>query len=179
MDAQRKWYVIHTFSGHENRVIDNIEQKIHSLGMEEEVFRAVLPMINETEIGKDGKKKTIKKRLFPGYVFVEMIVTDRSWYMVRNTPGVTGFIGSGVKPIPISETEFANIIKYMGIDDSKPKINIKVQQTVKIKEGAFTDCIGKVIEVDEERGKLKLLVSMFGRETPFELDANQVELVDY
>ena len=171
---EKRWYVIHTYSGYENKVSANLERKVHSLGMENEIFRIVIPMENEVEI-KDGKKRSVQRKVFPGYVLVEMIVNDRSWYAVRNTPGVTGFVGSGSKPIPLTDDEVRAIMRSMGVEESRPKIDFQLHQLVRLKTGPFADCLGKVPEINEERGKLKVLVDMFGRETPVEIDFTQVE----
>ena len=171
---EKRWYVIHTYSGYENKVRANLERKVHSLGMENEIFRIVIPMENEVEI-KDGKKRSVQRKVFPGYVLVEMIVNDRSWYAVRNTPGVTGFVGSGSKPIPLTDDEVRAIMRSMGVEESRPKIDFQLHQLVRLKTGPFADCLGKVSEINEERGKLKVLVDMFGRETPVEIDFTQVE----
>lgn len=171
---EKRWYVIHTYSGYENKVSANLERKVHSLGMENEIFRIVIPMENEVEI-KDGKKRSVQRKVFPGYVLVEMIVNDRSWYAVRNTPGVTGFVGSGSKPIPLTDDEVRQIMRAMGVEESRPKIDFQLHQLVRLKTGPFADCLGKVSEINEERGKLKVLVDMFGRETPVEIDFTQVE----
>lgn len=171
---EKRWYVIHTYSGYENKVSANLERKVHSLGMENEIFRIAIPMENEVEI-KDGKKRSVQRKVFPGYVLVEMIVNDRSWYAVRNTPGVTGFVGSGSKPIPLTEDEVRQIMRSMGVEESRPKIDFQLHQLVRLKSGPFADCLGKVSEINEERGKLKVLVDMFGRETPVEIDFTQVE----
>ena len=170
MESEKRWYVIHTYSGYENKVSANLERKVHSLGMENEIFRIVIPMENEVEV-KDGKKRSVQRKVFPGYVLVEMIVNDRSWYAVRNTPGVTGFVGSGTKPIPLTDEEVKQIMRSMGVEESRPKIDLQLQQMVRLKTG----CVGSVSEINEERGKLKVLVSMFGRETPVEIDFTQVE----
>ena len=171
---EKRWYVIHTYSGYENKVSANLERKVHSLGMENEIFRIVIPMENEVEI-KDGKKRSVQRKVFPGYVLVEMIVNDRSWYAVRNTPGVTGFVGSGSKPIPLTDDEVRQIMRSMGVEESRPKIDFQLHQLVRLKTGPFADCLGKVSEINEERGKLKVLVDMFGRETPVQIDFTQVE----
>lgn len=176
MESEKKWYVIHTYSGYENKVKANLERKVHSMGMEDEIFRIVVPMEDEVEM-KDGKKKITKKKVFPGYVLVEMIVNDKSWYVVRNTPGVTGFVGSGTKPIPLTDAEVKNILKSMGIEELKPKLNIEVAQVIRITSGAFENWTAKVLEIYQDRSKLKVLVDMFGRETPVELDFSQVEKV--
>lgn len=171
---EKHWYVIHTYSGYENKVKANLEKKVCSMGMEGEVFRVLVPMEDEVEI-KDGKKKIAKRKVFPGYVLVEMIVSDRSWYVVRNTPGVTGFVGSGTKPIPLSNAEVKHILKSMGIEELKPKVDIAAGQLVRITSGAFENWTAPVLEVYPERAKLKVLVNLFGRETPVELDFSQVE----
>lgn len=174
MESEKRWYVIHTYSGYENKVKANLERKVHSLGMENEVFNIVIPMENEIEV-KDGKKRSVQRKVFPGYVLVEMIVNDRSWYAVRNTPGVTGFVGSGTKPIPLTDEEVKQIMRSMGVEESRPKIDLQLQQIVRLKNGPFAGCLGSVSEINEERGKLKVLVDMFGRETPVEVDFTQVE----
>ena len=174
METEKNWYVIHTYSGYENKVKANLEKKVHSMNMENEIFRVLVPMEDEVEI-KDGKKKISKKKVFPGYVLVEMIVTDRSWYVVRNTPGVTGFVGSGTKPIPLSPAEVKHILKSMGMDETRPKVDIKVKEFVRITSGAFENWTATVTEIHADRAKLKVLVNMFGRETPIELDFSQVE----
>lgn len=170
---EKQWYVIHTYSGYENKVKANLERKVHSMGMENEIFRVLVPMEDEVEV-KDGKKKITKKKIFPGYALVEMVVNDRSWYVVRNTPGVTGFVGSGTKPIPLSPSEAKSILKSMGIDESKPKISIEVNEVVRITSGAFEDWTATVAESNPDRGKMKVFVNMFGRETLVELDYSQV-----
>lgn len=175
MEADKKWYVIHTYSGYENKVKANLEKKVHSMGMENEIFRVLVPMEDEVEY-KDGKKKITKRKVFPGYVLVEMIVNDRSWYVVRNTPGVTGFVGSGSKPIPLTPAESKNILKSMGIEELKPKkIDINPNEVVRITSGAFENWTATVTDVYPDRGKLKVLVNMFGRETPVELDYTQID----
>ena len=132
MESEKRWYVIHTYSGYENKVSANLERKVHSLGMENEIFRIVIPMENEVEV-KDGKKRSVQRKVFPGYVLVEMIVNDRSWYAVRNTPGVTGFVGSGTKPIPLTDEEVKQIMRSMGVEESRPKIDLQLQLMVRLK----------------------------------------------
>ena len=131
MESEKRWYVIHTYSGYENKVSANLERKVHSLGMENEIFRIVIPMENEVEV-KDGKKRSVQRKVFPGYVLVEMIVNDRSWYAVRNTPGVTGFVGSGTKPIPLTDEEVKQIMRSMGVEESRPKIDLQLQQMLSL-----------------------------------------------
>ena len=171
---ERHWYVIHTYSGYENKVRTNLERKVQSLGMENEIFNVIIPMEKEVE-QKDGKKKVVERKVFPGYVLVEMIVNDRSWYAVRNTPGVTGFVGSGTKPIPLTDTEVQQIMHSMGVEEERPHIDFQLQQTVRLKAGPFAGQLAKISDINEERGKLKVLVDIFGRETPAEVDFTQVE----
>jgi transcriptional antiterminator NusG len=174
MAEEAKWYVVHTYSGYENKVKANLERKVHSMGMEDEIYHILVPMEDEVET-KDGKKKVTKKKIFPGYVLVEMIVNDRSWYVVRNTPGVTGFVGSGTKPIPLTDAEVKRILKAMGYEEIKPSIDVEVGQVVRIISGPFENWTATVTEINSERGKLKVLVDLFGRETPAEVDFSEVE----
>ena len=171
---ERPWYVIHTYSGYENKVRTNLERKVQSLGMENEIFNVIIPMEKEVE-KKDGKSRVVERKVFPGYVLVEMIVNDRSWYAVRNTPGVTGFVGSGTKPIPLTDTEVQQIMHSMGMEEERPHIDFQLQQTVRLKAGPFAGQLAKISDINEERGKLKVLVDIFGRETPAEVDFTQVE----
>ena len=173
---QRGWYVIHTYSGYEDRVAENLKQRIESLGMEDKIFQVIVPKEKQITI-KNGRRRVIEKRIFPGYVLVEMVVTDDSWYVVRNTPNVTGFIGSGTTPTPVSEEEIKSLQKRMGIEEPTYKMDVTVGAPVKITDGPFKDFDGKVSEVDESRGKVKVLVSMFGRETPVELDFLQIQKI--
>ncbi|MGM9571151.1 MAG: transcription termination/antitermination protein NusG [bacterium] len=171
---EKKWYVIHTYSGYENKVKTNIEKKIDSMAMEDKIFQILVPVEEEEEI-KDGKKKVSKKKVFPGYVLIEMIMTDDSWYVIRNTPGVTGFVGSGSKPIPLKDSEVKGILKQMGIEEVKTKIPFEVGETVKVISGPFEDFVAVIQEINAEKARLKVLVSMFGRDIPMELDYFQVE----
>ena len=173
---EKNWYVVHTYAGYENKVKTNLEKRVESMEMQDKIFRVLVPMEKEYEV-KNGKKKATLKKVFPGYVLVEMIITDDSWYVVRNTPGVTGFVGPGSKPIPLSPSEVAQILKQMGMDEPKPKIEFEVGESVRVIEGPFADFIGSVEEVLPDRRKIKVLVSMFGRETPVELDYFQVEKI--
>lgn len=172
----KQWYVVHTYSGYENKVKANLERRIESMNMEDKIFRILVPMEDEVEI-KNGKKKISKKKVFPGYVLVEMIMTDDSWYVVRNTPGVTGFVGSGSKPIPLNEEEAKAIIRQMGMEEQKTKINFSLGENVKVSEGPFENFVGVIEEIYPEKGKVKVMVSMFGRETPIELDFTQIEKI--
>ena len=173
-EKRKHWYVVHTYSGYENKVKANLEKRVSSMGMEEKIFRIIVPMEDTMEI-KDGQKKLVKKKIFPGYILVEMILTDDSWYVVRNTPGVTGFVGSGARPTPLLEQEMLQIMKQIGVEEPKPRIDLEIGQSVKVRSGPFAEFIGSIEEIDAERGKLRVLVSMFGRETPVELDFSQVE----
>ncbi|MFA6808010.1 MAG: transcription termination/antitermination protein NusG [Eubacteriales bacterium] len=171
------WYVIHTYSGYENKVKTNLEKRLESMNMEDKIFRVLVPMEDEIEI-KNGKKKVTKRKVFPGYVLVEMDMTDASWYVVRNTPGVTGFVGSGTKPIPLMEHEVAAILRQMGLEKVRAKIDVVVGQSVRVVSGPFEGFIGVVKEILEDKAKVKVAVSMFGRETPVELEFGQVEKLD-
>lgn len=172
----KKWYVVHTYSGYENKVKTNLEKRVDSMGMQDKIFRVLVPVEEEIEL-KNGKKKVVERKIFPGYVLVEMIVTDDSWYVVRNTPGVTGFVGAGTKPIPLRESEAETLLKQMGIEETKRRIDINEGQNVKVISGPFEEFVGKVIEINQDRQKLKVLISMFGRETPIELEFNQIEKI--
>jgi len=171
---EKNWYVIHTYSGYENKVKTNLEKRIESMNVGDKIFRILVPMEDEIEI-KNGKRKISKRKIFPGYVLVEMIITDESWYVVRNTPGVTGFVGTGSKPIPLQETEIRHILKHMGLEEAKPKVNFSVGESVRVISGPFQNFIGTVEEIYPDKGKLKVLVGMFGRETPVELDFSQAQ----
>jgi len=171
---ERHWYAIHTYSGYEDRVAENLKQRIESLDMSDKIFDVMVPKEVQYEI-RGGKKRKVEKKTFPGYVLVDMIVTEDSWYVVRNTPNVTGFVGFGTTPTPISEEEVKNIRKHMGIEEPKYKIDLVVGDIVKVVDGPFKDFEGAVSEVDEEKGKVRVLISMFGRETPVELDFLQVK----
>ena len=171
---EKLWYVVHTYSGYENKVKTNLEKRVESMSMQDKIFRVVVPMEEELEI-KDGKKKITKRKVFPGYVMVEMIMSDDSWYVVRNTPGVTGFVGSGSKPTPLQPNEVRVILRQMGIDEPRPKIEFSVGQSIRVVGGPFSGFIGVIEEINMDRGKLRVLVSMFGRDTPVELDFGQAE----
>lgn len=172
--GERLWYVLHTYSGYEDSVAFNLKQRIDSMDMQDKIFDVVVPKEKKIKI-KDGKRTTYEEKIFPGYVIVEMIVTDDSWYVVRNTPNVTGFVGSGTVPTPISDEEMVFLKGRMGIEEPKYKIDFASGDLVKIMDGPFKDYEGKVSDVDEAKGKVKVLVSIFGRETPFELDFLQVK----
>jgi len=175
----RNWFVVHTYSGYENKVKANLERRIHSMGMQDKIFRVLVPMEDEVEF-KDGKRKITPKKVFPGYVLVEMIMDDQSWYVVRNTQGVTGFVGSpgpGEKPVPLQDKEVKTILKQMGIEAPKLKIDFKKGDRVKVTSGPFFDFTGVVDEIAPEKERLRALISIFGRETPVELEFFQVEKV--
>jgi len=170
----KNWYVLHTYSGYEEAVVRNFKQRIESMGMEDKIFNVLVPTEKKIKI-KKSKRVIEEEKIYPGYVLVEMIVTDDSWYVVRNTPRVTGFIGAGTLPTPISLEEIKDLKKRMGVKEPKYKIDVAINDPVKITDGPFKDLDGKISEIDEKRGKIKVLVSMFGRETPVELDFLQVK----
>ncbi|MEK7496489.1 MAG: transcription termination/antitermination protein NusG [Patescibacteria group bacterium] len=172
--TNKRWYAIHTYSGYEENVSRNLKQRIESMDMGDKIFNVLIPTEKKIRI-KNGKRKVMEEKIFPGYVLVEMMVTDDSWYVVRNTPNVTGFIGSGTTPTPIAEEEIKSIQKRMGIEEPKYQIDVTEGTPVRITDGPFRDFEGKVSEVDEARGKIKVLVSVFGRETPVELDSLQIQ----
>jgi len=172
----KRWYVIHTYSGYEENVARSLRQRIESMDMQDKIFDILIPTETKIKI-KNGKRKNVREKIFPGYILVNMIVTDDSWYVVRNTPSVTGFVGSGTTPTPISETEVKELQRRMGVEEPKYKIDVSEGSPVKIIDGPFKDFEGKVAEVDEDRGKVKVLVMMFGRETPVELDFLQIKKI--
>ena len=171
-----RWFVIHTYSGYENKVRTNLERRIASMGQADKIFRILVPTEDEIEI-KDGKRRIAKKKVFPGYVLVEMIMDDDSWYVVRNTPGVTGFVGSGAKPLPLQDREVKSILKQLGDETPKFRITYQKGSAVRINSGPFMDFSGVVDEILPEKEKVRVLVSIFGRETPVELDFAQVEKI--
>ncbi len=172
----RAWYAVHTYSGYENAVLRNLKQRIESLGMQGKIFDVVIPTEKKIKVA-GGKRQTVEEKIYPGYILVDMIVDDESWYVVRNTPRVTGFVGSGVTPVPLTEEEMQGMFKRMSTDTAKHKIDFMVGEPVVVSDGPFKDLEGKVGEIDEEKGKVKVLVSMFGRETPVELDFLQVRKI--
>lgn len=174
--GERNWYVIHTYSGYEDQVAENIKQRIDSMNMQDRIFDVIVPTEKQIEI-KNGKRKIIEKKIFPGYVLVDMIVTDDAWYVVRNTPNVTGFIGFGVRPTPIAKKELDIIKKRMGVEEPKFKIEVKNGDLVRITDGALKNYEAKVEEIDQVKGKIKVLVSMFGRETPVTVDYLQLKKI--
>jgi transcriptional antiterminator NusG len=174
---EKNWYVLHTYSGYENKVKANLEKRVESMGMTDKIFRVIVPEEEETEI-KNGKTKVVKRKVFPGYVLVEIVMTDDSWYVVRNTPGVTGFVGSsgaGSKPTPLLPEEVVTILKRMGVEEKRIDVNYEIGETVRVKEGPFTNFTGTVEEMDKDKAKLKVLVNMFGRDTPVELEFTQID----
>jgi len=172
----RNWYVVHTYAGYENAVMRNLKQRIESLGMEEKIFDVVVPVEKRIKI-KGGKRVEEEEKIYPGYILVDMIVTDDSWYVVRNTPRVTGFVGSGVYPVPIDKAEVEALFARMSADKVTHAINLSEHDAVLVTDGPFKELEGKVSEIDSERGKVKVLVNMFGRETPVELDFLQVKKI--
>ena len=176
IEEGRNWYVIHTYAGYENAVMRNLKQRIESLGMEDKIFSVIVPTEKKIKI-KGGKRVEEEEKIYRGYILVDMIVTDDSWYVVRNTPRVTGFVGSGVYPVPIDKKEIDSLFARMNKDTATHKINLSKDDAILIIDGPFKDLEGKVSEIDEERGKVKVLVSMFGRETPVELDFLQLKKI--
>jgi len=176
IDQGKKWYAIHTYSGYEDAVARNLKQRIESMSMEDKIFNVLVPKEKKIKM-KGGKRHVVEERIYHGYVLVEMIVTDDSWYVVRNTPRVTGFVGSGTTPIPLSDGEIKELQRRMGVEEPKYKIDLSVGDSVKVEDGPFKDFDGKIFEIDEEKGKIKVLVSMFGRETPVELDFLQIKKI--
>jgi transcriptional antiterminator NusG len=173
-DDEREWYVVHCYSGYENKVHHAILQRIETMGMEDMIFDVVVPTEEQIEI-KDGKRRTVERRVFPGYILVQMIMDEESWFVVRNTPGVTGFVGMGNTPTPLTEQEVNNIMQRMEADAPVINVTYKPGQKVRIIDGPFNDIVGVVEEIDLERAKVRVMVSFFGRETPVELDFLQVE----
>ncbi len=174
MSEESKWYVVHTYSGHERKVKANLEKRIASTGMEERIFRILVPTEEKLE-KKKGKEKVVEKKIFPGYVLVEMNMSDDSWYVVRNTPGVTGFVSSGTKPLPLMPEEIDHILQGMGTKKPEVEVDFAEGDKVIVQDGPFEDFVGIVKEVHPHQGKVKVLVSMFGRETPVELEFSQIE----
>ena len=170
----RAWYVVHCYSGYENKVRHNLEQRIETMGMKDKIFDVVVPTEEEIEV-KEGKRRTVERRVFPGYILVNMIMTEESWYVVRNTPGVTGFVGMGNTPTPLRPEEVSQIIKRMEAEAPRIKVTFKSGERVRIVDGPFNDFRGTVSEIDMERAKVRVMVNFFGRETPVELDFLQVE----
>jgi transcription termination/antitermination protein NusG len=174
VDEGRRWYVVHCYSGYENKVRHAIEQRIETMGMQDRIFDVVVPTEEQIEI-KDGKRRNVERRVFPGYILVEMVMDEDSWYVVRNTPGVTGFVGMGNRPTPLRDEEVAQIMKRMEAEAPVVKVTYKSGQKVRIIDGPFNEIVGVVSEIDMERAKVRVMVSFFGRDTPVELDFLQVE----
>ena len=175
MESEKNWYVIHTYSGYEKKVKDNLERKVRSMGLENVIERILVPEEDEIYV-KDGRKRTVRRKIYPGYVFVEMEVNDRSWYVVRNTPGVTGFVGSATKPVPLEPQEVRRILKSQGIEkEVRPQISVEIGEQVRIISGPFDNFYATITEINNEKGTLKGLIDMFGRETSVEVDYSQIE----
>jgi len=172
--GEKNWYVLHTYSGYEDSVALNLKQRIENLGMQDKIFDAIVPKEKKIKI-RDGKRTTFDEKIFPGYVLVNMIVTDDSWYVVRNTPNVTGFVGSGTIPTPVSAEEWDFLQKRMGTEEPKFKVDFEVGELVTITDGPFKEYQGKISDIDQAKGKVKVMVTIFGRETPVELDFLQVK----
>lgn len=171
---ERRWYVLHTYSGYEDAVAKNLKQRVESLDMEDKIFNVLVPKEKKIKI-KNGKKKIVEEKIYPGYVLVEMVVTDDSWYVVRNTPNVTGFVGSGTVPLPVSMEEIESLKSKIASEEPKYTIEFRKGDLVKITDGPFKDSEGKVSETDKEKGKVKVMINMFGRDTPLELDSLQIK----
>lgn len=172
----RGWYTVHTYSGYENAVARNLKQRIESLGMQHKIFDVIIPTEKKIKV-TGGKRQTVEEKIYPGYILVDMIVDDESWYVVRNTPRVTGFVGAGTTPVPLSQPEVDELFKRMSEGTAKHKIDFTVGEPVLVTDGPFKDLEGKIGEIDEDKGKVKVLVSMFGRETPVELDFLQIRKI--
>lgn len=177
IEQEKNWYVIHTYSGYEDAVAKNLKQRIESLSMESKIFDVIVPKEKKIKI-KNGKRKTIEEKIYPGYVLVQMVVDDESWYVVRNTPRVTGFLGAGTTPIPVSVADMDDLMKRMEMGEPEFTIDFEIGANVKVVDGPFKGFEGKVSEIDKERGKIKVLVNMFGRDTPVELDSLQIKKVE-
>src|SRR4030066_1652969 len=175
-DTRARWYVVHTASGHEVRVAETLRQRVESMGLTGKVFELLVPTQDRVVI-RGGKKSTVKEKIFPGYLLVKMAMDDAPWLTVRTTPGITGFVGAGNKPTPLSESEVENILKFISTPAKRFKTSFTLGEAVKISDGPFTDFLGTINELDEEKGKVKVLVSIFGRETPVELDLLQIQKV--
>jgi len=175
-DSTRQWYAIHTYSGYEEKVADSIRQRINAVDMADKIFDVMVPKEKQIEI-KNGKRKVVEKKIFQGYALVEMKLTDETWYIVRNTPGVTGFVGSGTEPTPVSDAEIAKIKKRMGVDDPKHNIDFSIGEVVAIIDGPFKGFEGAISEIDVQKGKIRVMTSLFGRDTPVVLDALQVNKI--
>jgi len=175
-DSSRQWYAIHTYSGYEEKVADSIRQRINAVDMADKIFDVMVPKEKQIEI-KNGKRKVVEKRIFQGYALVEMKLTDETWYIVRNTPGVTGFVGTGTEPTPVSDSEITKIKRRMGVEDPKHNIDFNIGEVISITDGPFKGFDGSISEIDNQKGKVKVMVSMFGRDTSVELDALQVRKV--
>jgi transcription termination/antitermination protein NusG len=172
--GHREWYAIHTYSGYEDSVARSLNQRVESLGFEDKIFNVLVPKEKKIRV-KGGKREVVEEKIYPGYVLVEMVVSDDSWYVVRNTPSVTGFIGAGTTPTPLARAEVDDLLGRMGVEEPKYKVDVQVGDRVKISDGPFKDFDGKVSEVDMEKGRVKVLVTIFGRETPVELDFLQMK----
>jgi transcriptional antiterminator NusG len=175
-DSSRQWYAIHTYSGYEEKVADSIRQRIDAVDMADKIFDVMVPKEKQIQI-KNGKRKVIEAKIFQGYALVEMKLTDETWYIVRNTPGVTGFVGTGTEPTPVSDSEISKINKRMGVEDPKHHIDFNIGEVISITDGPFKGFDGSISEIDTQKGKVKVMVSMFGRDTSVELDALQVRKV--
>ncbi len=171
---EARWYVVHTYSGYENKVRQNLEQRMRSMGVADRIFRILVPTEDEIEI-RDGQRRTVQRKIFPGYILVQMVLSDETWHVVRHTPGVTGFVGPASNPVPLPEHEVQAILKQIEAEAPKIRVEFTIGQAVRIVDGPFSDFEGMVDDIDQEKGKVRVLVSFFGRETPIELDFMQIE----
>jgi transcription termination/antitermination protein NusG len=174
---QRHWYAIHTYSGHENKVKLNIEKRAETMGIKQKVHRILVPTDKETRMQADGKKRDVERKVFPGYVLIDMILDDETWYLIKSTTGVTGFVSSGNKPVPLQDKEVKAILDSLNPDVAKPKRIWEKNQVVRVNSGPFADFTGKIEEVNDQKQKVKVMISLFGRDTPVELDFNQIEKI--
>ena len=178
---EKNWYVVHTYSGYENRVKANLEKRVETMGMQDKIFRVIVAEHEEIDVKEDGKKKAVMRKVFPGYVLVELIMTDDAWYVVRNTPGVTGFIGSsgkGAKPFPVAQEEIDNVLRRLGRQDLNVQVDFEVGDTVQITNGAFENSEGTIESMDDEKKEATVLLILFGRETPTEIPYMNLKKVD-
>ncbi len=178
MENEKRWYVVHVYSGYEKKVKANLEKRIHTTGMEDKIFSILIPEEEEMMTTKTGIKKIVAKKVYPGYIMVEMVMADDSWYIVRNTQGVTGFVGSGSRPVPLEEYEMDKIYKLMGLKKKLVEFKSQVGEKVQVTDGPFADFVGIITDIDSDKGRVHVLVSMFGRETPLELNFDQVNELD-
>lgn len=178
-ENKKQWFVVHTYSGYENKVKMNLERRAENMHMEDYIFRIIVPMEDEVIIKEDGERSVVKRKVYPGYVMVEMVMTDDSWYVVRNTTGVTGFVGTGAKPVPLEDSEVAMLLRQMGIDDPSIRLEYEVGEKVRVTDGSFAGVIGTVTEINVEKNRLKVQVDMLGSSANIELEFRQITKIDF